>query len=145
MGKSIPDGHLLWLDLSTGIKIFVLVILAFVGIGHYRVQCVSQTHVDFLYNSYDHVLAQEPLPRGSWNLQFWWTFPWSSLLYIRLSILCSGIERRFFNKYINFTLLPPYNLFLGKAWVMYLRLYSRLLFFKILAFLRDGYDSIRFL
>ena len=30
---------------------------------------------------YGHALAQEPLPRGSWNLQFWWTFPWSSLLY----------------------------------------------------------------
>ena len=36
----------LWQDLSTGIKIFVLVILAFVGIGHYWGHCVSQTHLE---------------------------------------------------------------------------------------------------
>ena len=39
----IAHSHFLWLDLSTGIKIFVLVILALVGNGHYRGHCVSQT------------------------------------------------------------------------------------------------------
>ena len=30
--------------------------------------------VHFHYNDlYGHTLAQEPLPRGSWNLQLWWT------------------------------------------------------------------------
>ena len=34
------------------------------------------------YDLYGHALALEPLARGSWNLQFWWTFPSISLLYI---------------------------------------------------------------
>ena len=43
----IVNSHFLWQDLSTGIKIFVLVILAFVGVGHYWGHCVSQTHLVF--------------------------------------------------------------------------------------------------
>ena len=31
----------------------------------------KETNSVSLYDLYDHALAQEPLPQGSWNLQFW--------------------------------------------------------------------------
>ena len=33
-----------------------------------------------LYHQYDHALKQEPLPRRPWNLHFWYTLPWLSLM-----------------------------------------------------------------
>ena len=34
------------------------------------------------YDFYCHALAQEPLTLGSFNIQFEYTLPWSSLLHI---------------------------------------------------------------
>ena len=36
LGLHVAGGHFLWQDLSTGIKVFVLVVLAISGIDHYR-------------------------------------------------------------------------------------------------------------
>ena len=60
-------------------------------------------------------LAQQPLPWGSWNLQFWCTLRHYYNILLSLSNLCSA-EKRIFKEiaYINFTLLPPsYLPFLG--------------------------------
>ena len=59
------------IDLSTGIKIFVLVILAFVGIGHYRGHCVSQTHLVFFIIIYAGICRwtlNSQLIRMLWNI-----------------------------------------------------------------------------
>ena len=55
-------------DLSTGIKIFVLVILAFVGIGHYWGHCVSQTHLVFFSLSSFLLISLALLPLLLWCL-----------------------------------------------------------------------------
>ena len=51
----------------------------------------------FHYMTYGHALAQEPLPKGSWNLQFWLIIliP-SSLLLCTTQFFnrCPGVERK---------------------------------------------------
>ena len=67
-GFHIVHSHFLLQDHSTGIKIFVLVILAFVGIGHYRGHlCFTNTSCFSTYNLY---YSTVHFPRGSfvWNL-----------------------------------------------------------------------------
>ena len=58
-----------------------------------------------LYNLYGHAPAQEPLPRGSWNLQFWYNLPWSSLLNTSLSLCgpCTRVKKTFLKNYIKIT------------------------------------------
>ena len=82
----------------------------------------------FHYITYGHALGQEPLPWGSSNLQFWWTLPWSSLLYLQCScnnvalpyltfwyfiiVLCLGVENilkeimHFHYRYMTFMTTP---------------------------------------
>ena len=52
----IAHSHFLWQDLSTSIKIFVLVILAFIGIGHYR-GLVFHKHI--LFQIVHHIVRKQ--------------------------------------------------------------------------------------
>ena len=59
--------------------------------------------------SLHHLHGHEPLPRGSWNLQFWLTLPLLSLLYTEFVWTMQKSREDFFlNKYINLTLFTPY-------------------------------------
>ena len=56
---------------------------------------------------YGHALAQEPLPQGSWNLKILVDPSLviiTTYLHCSLSVLCLGVEKKIFKKYINFTL-----------------------------------------
>ena len=39
---------------------------------------------DDVYDLYGHALEQESLPQNSWNLHFWYTFPWPSFISLHL-------------------------------------------------------------
>ena len=42
-------------------------------------RCMGYNNAFSLYGLYGHILAQEPMSWGSWNLQFYKTLPWSLL------------------------------------------------------------------
>ena len=47
---------------------------------------------------YGHALAQEPQSQGSYNLQFWYTLPWSSLLHTWFVWFMPGIREEHFKR-----------------------------------------------
>ena len=59
-----------------------------------------------LSDLYGHILAQEPLHWGSWNLQFGLILPWSSLLYIYIA-WNMPMRRTFFKNSSILHFLPP--------------------------------------
>ena len=66
------------------------------------------------YDLYGHDPAQEHLPQGSWNLQFYLTLPWSSLPILCLSDLCLGVEKKIFKEIMQIHYMINMATFLHK-------------------------------
>ena len=43
---------------------------------------------------YVHILSQKPLPKGSWNLKFWWGFIAHHYYIFSLSARCTGVKKK---------------------------------------------------
>ena len=56
----------------------------------------------FHYMTYVHAPAQEPLPQGSWNLQFGWPYLGYHFYILGLFYICLGEDKKIFKEIMHF-------------------------------------------